>query len=389
MKVLIVPSWYPTKENPLKGVFFKEQTEALNKHGVDVRIAYVHFMSLKDILRNRVKIGLTQSIENGIKVYRYNTYNFFPKPYGLSVRYYTYAMNKTVSAAISDGWRPQLFHVHSVLMAGFAIKALSKKYRIPYILTEHSSIFGRKLFAKQHVKFIKSALRDSSAVIAVSEGLKKDLGTFMDQNLIQVIPNICSFGSEKNSSFHKDINKDKFTFFSLALLTQNKGMDVLIKAFYNQFKGDRNVTLRIGGDGSEHNNLKKLIDESGLEDQVILLGSLDRNEVAQEMNNCSCFVLASRYETFGVVFTEALSFGKPVIATRCGGPEGIVDNSNGLLVDVDDTDGLSKAMLNMKNNISRYDSESIIEYCRDKFGEDAVIDQIKKVYNKFETEEKF
>lgn len=151
-------------------------------------------------------------------------------------------------------------------------------------------------------------------------------------------------------------------------------MDILIKAFYNKFKGDMNVTLRIGGDGNEYINLKNLIRELGLESQVTLLGSLDRNEVAQEMANCTCFVLASRYETFGVVFIEALSFGKPIIATKCGGPEGIINNSNGILVNVDDIEGLSKAMLDIKNNINLYDSDSIKTYCKEKFSERAVID---------------
>lgn len=381
MKILVVPSWYPTKENPLNGVFFKEQTEALHKHGIDVRVAYVNFISLRNIFKLKVKRGLSQSVENGVKVYRYNTFNFFPVPYILSVKYYTYVMEKVINAVISDGWHPELFHVHSAIMAGFAISSLSKKYKIPYVLTEHSSIFGRKLFLKQHVKFIKSALDNSSAVIAVSEGLKRDLGTFIDQNSIHVIPNICPFNSEKNISAKKEINKDKFTFFSLALLSKNKGMDILIKAFYNKFKDNMNITLRIGGDGTEYNNLKSLISELGLESQVILLGSLNRNEVAQEMDNCNCFVLASRYETFGVVFIEALSFGKPVIATKCGGPESIVDNNSGLLVNVDDIEGLSGAMLHMKNNINLYNSDSIIKYCRGRFGEDAVINQIVHIYN--------
>lgn len=382
MKVLVVPSWYPTEENPLKGIFFKEQAEAMHKQGIDVRIAYVNFKSLKSIFNGKFKFGLTQSVENGILTYRYNTYNFLPIPYSLSVWYYTQVMKKTIDAAISDGWYPQIFHVHSAIMAGFAIRKLSKLYKVPYVITEHSSFYGRKLLGKQHIKFVKSALASSSAVIAVSESLKKDLSSFIDTKSIKVIPNICAFDSKKNINIKNNTNKDKFTFFSLAMLTSNKGMNTLIRAFYKKFKGNINVTLRIGGFGEEFENLKQLINNLGLESQVKLLGSLSRDEVAVEMNNCSCFILASKYETFGIVYIEAFSFGKPVIATRCGGPESFVNNSNGLLVDVDDINGLSNAMVYLKNNINSYNKDSIKKYCKETFGEQAVINQIKKTYYK-------
>lgn len=384
MKALIAPSWYPTEDNPVKGIFFKEQAEALHRHGIDVRVVFVNFISLKELFKSRVKTGLSQSMENGIKVYRYNTYNLFPKLYDISVRYYNYTMGKAFRAAISDGWFPQILHVHSVIRAGFAAEVLSKKYKIPYVITEHSSIFGRKLLAKQYVNLVKSAFSSSSCVIAVSESLKRDLSKFIDNDSIQVIPNICPFNFKENVSIdiHNSADKNKFTLFSLALLDRNKGMDILIKAFASKFKGDMKIALRIGGDGQEYNNLKDLIKKSGLENQVFLLGSLDRSEVEDEMKKCSCFILASRHETFGVVLIEALSFGKPVIATRCGGPEEIVNSSNGVLVNTDDAEGLSQAMVYMRDNIDTYHSDSIIKCCREKFGEDTVIRMIDKIYHK-------
>lgn len=384
MRVLVVPSWYPTEAEPLKGIFFKEQAEALSRHGVDVRVACVNFVSLRKFFSAKTRVGLIKTVENGLEVYRYNTFNFFPKPYSLSVRYYTHALKKAIKAATADGWRPRLFHVHSVLMAGFAVRTLSRRFNLPYILTEHSSIFGRRLFTRQHEQFITPALKESAALIAVSEGLKRDLGMFVATDSIQVIPNICPFDVKQRltgPAFTQPPGAgDRFVFFSLAFLTKNKGMDLLIRAFHRRFKGDLQVTLRIGGDGEERANLERLIGELGLEQQVFLLGSLDRQAVMQAMRDCDCFVLASKYETFGVVLVEALSFGKPVIATKCGGPEGIVTAATGILVDVDNVEQLSSAMVRVKNNLADYNSETIQQYCRQTFSEEAIVRQLKAVY---------
>ena len=65
------------------------------------------------------------------------------------------------------------------------------------------------------------------------------------------------------------------------------------------------------------------------------------------MRHSNAFVLASRTETFGVVYIEALSQGLPVIATRCGGPESIVTSDNGLLVPIENIPELTKALLTL------------------------------------------
>lgn len=54
------------------------------------------------------------------------------------------------------------------------------------------------------------------------------------------------------------------------------------------------------------------------------------NEVAGFFCECDFFVLNSNFETFSVVTAEALAYGKPVIATRCGGPEEFVNKIMGI-----------------------------------------------------------
>ena len=70
-----------------------------------------------------------------------------------------------------------------------------------------------------------------------------------------------------------------------------------------------------------------------LEQRVRLLGALSREQARDELRGCDCFVLPSRHESFGVVLAEATACGRPVISTRCGGPESIVTKENGILVE--------------------------------------------------------
>ncbi len=71
------------------------------------------------------------------------------------------------------------------------------------------------------------------------------------------------------------------------------------------------------------------------------LGTLAPTAVPAALAQSHAFVLSSRHESFGVVAVEALMAGRPVLATRCGGPEDIVGEGDGLLVSRDDPDALA------------------------------------------------
>lgn len=91
-------------------------------------------------------------------------------------------------------------------------------------------------------------------------------------------------------------------------------------------------------------------------------------------------MLASRFETFGVVYAEALACGLPIIATACGGPEMIVQEKNGFLVPVEDVAALSEALKKMYAQYEAFDSEEIRADCLRRFSEKAVVSRLRTVY---------
>ncbi|MCL9971612.1 glycosyltransferase [Anoxybacillus kestanbolensis] len=376
--MLIVPSWYPTEERPNAGIFFKEQAIALQEQGLEVIVAYPEIHSIKELKKQKFKRGFYYNIEDGLETYRIKEYNFLPKiRRGSSIIYYLKLRN-IFARLIKEGKKPDIIHAHSVLWGGWAAAKISKQHNIPLIITEHSSAFVRGLIKEYQKPFIREAFDQAKKVIAVGPSLEKELEKYTEREKIILIPNIVNTSLFKPND---DIQKsNKFRFFSLAFLTYNKGFDVLLKAFAKAFKGNREVELVIGGDGEERGNLEKLAVDLEVEKQVTFLGELSREQAAMEMQKCDAFVLASRFETFGVVFIEALACGKPIIATKCGGPEMIVEEYNGILVEVDNVIELSVAMKQVLKNFERYNKNIICTYCYQKFGKENVIRQISYIY---------
>lgn len=378
MRVMIVPSWYPEADKPNSGIFFKEQAKALQEFGVEVVVAYPEIHSLKELLQGKIKRGFSFNNEDGIETYRIKEYNYLPKVKTGSGAIYYPKLKKIYSILDSNGKKPDLIHAHSVLWGGWAAAQIAKKYQIPFIITEHSTAFLRGLIKEHQIPYIKETLDQAKKVIVVGPGLKSELKKYTTEEKLEIIPNIVDTSKFKPSQTSQ--KEDKFRFFSLAFLAHKKGFDVLLRAFAQAFKANEKVVLTIGGNGAERSALEQLVRDLGIEKQVTFLGALSREQAVTEMQNCHAFVLASRFETFGIVYIEALACGKPIIATRCGGPEMIVNEQNGLLVDVDDVEALSDGMKNMLKTYSAYSSDIIVQDCQNRFSKEPVIKKITNAY---------
>lgn len=375
MKIFLLPSWYPSKEKPLDGIFFKEQAEALVKENIEVVVVNIVIKSIKehDVKEEVNKLKFYE--ENGVKVYRYVTYNYIPRLTEIYLRYYSSILNKVISKIISIEGNPELIHIHSAIDAGIAYS--KSKMTIPYVITEHSTKYARDILNNTQKKYLKDVFSNAKVVMAVGVGLKREISKYISEEKIRVIANPVIID---DSSTTIDKNKKKFRFFSLGLLTNKKGMDALIEAYNLNRDNLKDVELYIGGNGEEFTKLQQLIHKYNLEKDIILLGSLNREEVAYHMKNCDCFILASRFETFGIVFVEAMYYGKPVIGTKTGGPDSFVNDECGILVEIDNVEQIGESMIRMVSSYSNYNSEYIKEYCRDNFSEKVIVEKLKSIY---------
>jgi glycosyltransferase involved in cell wall biosynthesis len=110
------------------------------------------------------------------------------------------------------------------------------------------------------------------------------------------------------------------------------------------------------------------------------VGKRPNTEIPLWMNACDLVVLPSLSEGFGVVLIEAMACGKPVVATRCGGPEEIVTPETGILVPPGDEIALAKALHDVLSDQQRFDPQEIRRRAVDNYAYGNIASRITAVY---------
>lgn len=177
-----------------------------------------------------------------------------------------------------------------------------------------------------------------------------------------VIYNPLSFESNKKSNCSK-----KVVLFVGRLEEQQKGLDLLIKAFNRVCLKNKDWILKIVGDGPDKERLEQLIKDFKLAERIKIEPST--NNIKEYYLNSSIFVSSSRWEGFGLVITEAMECGLPVVAFDNSGPKEIINKNyeNGILVPCEDINSLANAILDLINNEEKRKeiSESAIKRAED------------------------
>ena len=382
MHIMVIPSWYSSSRNKIHGSFFKEQFKALANNNEKVTVAYNEIWPITMFGKIHEKHGINFNIEDNLRTYRYKDYNYLPKT-PLMFKSFNRRMDKLYQEIVKNEGKVDVIHAHSAFWGGIAATYISKKYNIPLVITEHSSLKYAKYAKESYKKYIYEAYENADCLIAVGNGLKKELQEYVNRP-IEVIHNMVDlqlFNIDENIESKNSISNREFKFFSCGFLEEGKGMECLIKAFTKAFR-DEKVSLRIGADGSLRLPLKKLIEELGMDNQIKLLGALSREEVSKEMRTCDAFALASEHETFGVVYIEALACGKPVIGADNGGAEDIIREDNGIIAKKKNVEDLTKALRKIKDNYQMYDKYEIREKTIFSYSEKVLVERLKGVYKK-------
>jgi glycosyltransferase involved in cell wall biosynthesis len=369
MKILIVSEGYHKTKDDLNGIFEFDQAKALKDIGHDIIFASIDFRSI----RRKRKLGLYWDTKDGINILNYSIpLGRFPLRINLFIgRLAIMRMYKTILKKYGN---PDIIHANFNTIGNIAT-VLKEKYNLPLIITEHSSTINNLILPKEILRLGNETYHKADCMISVSSRIANMLKYHWDIDS-KIIPNIVDTSLFKHYTKRESEN---FTFLSIGHLNHNKGFDLLIKSFKNANFAN-NVFLKIVGKGELQLDLEKEITNNGLSQQIQLMGFLDRKEIANLMSECNAFVLASRGETFGVVYIEALTAGLPVIATKCGGPEDFITKENGIIIPVDNVDSLTNAMLQMYETYKYYNNEMISKDSRQRFSPNTIALQLSEVY---------
>ena len=144
----------------------------------------------------------------------------------------------------------------------------------------------------------------------------------------------------------------RFVVVAVGNLLPDKDYLTLIDSAFILRKRTEQFIVKIVGEGPERNKIGEYITRLGLSDNVELLGF--RREISEILGAADLYVLSSKYEGFSISIVEGMAAGLPVISTRCGGPEEIVDEGRtGYFVEVGDSSRLADYMWGLMNDAGK------------------------------------
>ena len=381
-KILILPAWYPSDASPVNGIFVQEQAALLSQE-YDVRVLVPRWVTWRAMLKGDV--GPASQVEDraGLRVYRERALAPIPlRIPGAAYSSYLQAASRGFDKLLAEWGKPDIIHAHVVLPAGWAAMKLGKRHGILVVLTEHSSPFSMHLQNGYARRLVKETLEQVDRIVAVSPAMAEQIHDFCNDVGILVVGELIKteFFVPWNGVNVADTPVTHF--LSIALLSKQKGLVHLLEAARLLIKrGITSFRLTIGGDGPERPALEKAVSVGGLSGWCSFLGLLEPAEVRRCMQQCDVFVLPSLHETFGIVLGEAMACGKPVIATRCGGPEFVVTSDTGMLVDAANPFALADAMENFIAGRVKFNPQVIRQRVVERFGEAAFLSNISQIYN--------
>lgn len=370
LKILFIAGWYPTKKNPVNGIFIKEHARAVSLYNeVVVLHAKIADFSVKGLYE------ISDEVEDGIRTVRVRSRK---SPIsGTSYFIYLWSIFVTFRKLLKEGFKPDIIHAH-VYFAGVPAVILGHIYRIPVVITEHFTGFPRHTLTKRNIFQAKFAMNRAKLILPVSDDLRRHIESYGIHNKFQIVPNVVN-----TELFHPTSNTYKKTvkgILLVALLDPRKGVPYLFQALNKLKKKRRDFILNIVGDGPHRSEYEKQAKDLGIAGMVQFHGLKPKEEIAEFMRQCDFFVLPSLWENLPCVLIETLSCGKPVIASRVGGIPEIISKEVGLLVPPRNVNTLVRALDYMLDHYQNYSPEKISQYAKEKFSYEAVGRTLDNIY---------
>ncbi len=381
-RVLFLATNYPNQENQISGIFVRRYALAVSKY-CNVAVLHVHMGSRQ---------GITVSTDDGLVeviVYRKlskSKNSLLRKP--INAYHYTlgylFSTLKGIRVAEERLGKVNIVHVNTTYPAGIAALVTKLLTGTPYLITEHSSeylngdgTFGRRLPFTRWL--IRRSARGAECITAVSKKLRDSMIECGIENRFSIVPNIIDIDSL--AECHTLANRNKIIFHVSLLKDNVKNVSGIIDAVKSLSEKRDDFELQIIGDGPDRARLEELAQSYGLLNRkVFFRGMVAPEEVFRLMEKSDFFVLNSNFETFSVSTAEALICGKPVVVTRCGGPEEFVDETCGILIDPKDNASLQKAMDYMLDTSRSYPSQQIQGAFKKRFSSESIGSQFNDIY---------
>lgn len=377
-KILIIPSWYPTKDNSLIGTFFQEQSLLMTQQ-YDVKVLFG---------QPKEKINGTYIVSNMVTSPP-ECISFFYKKNNRKDENFNFKKMLSAYEAVFDkliynGWKPDIIHAHCSVYGGIVANYLGKKKNIPTIITEHQ-MFLLHRYSEMLQKKIFKALEEANVVGAVSTDKMKFIlmheikcnpiviGNMVDDDLFKI---------NKKIEQQKNRTTKKFNILIVAGASYIKDLPTFFYALKEILdKGHKDIHANILGNGIwGGENYDDLLNKLKIKKYCTFFNTVSRQDMPKFYQKSDVFVSTSIAEGFQVSALEAMACGKPVVSTSHGGIEDIISKDNGVLVKIRDYKAIADTLIKIKIGKNKFDSKIIRSIVISQYGKKAFERKISKIY---------
>ena len=388
-KILVIPSWYPSIDEPWSGTFFREQTLLFQpehefkvlltkevKTGRIGRIANTLLFLSTNIIRlsklnnHFIEPPKVEAFEYAEKINRFKSINF---------KYITKAYLQGFAEIIKT-WKPDIIHAHVTRKAGMISYSIYRQFGIPYIISEHNqpTLFDSESFVNHNYL---EAINNAKKILMVGQKQKQILVSLGVKENIEVIGNFV----DEHKFLPVEKNNRKFIILFIGFFIPEKDYLTLINTIkeYSDNCKDKNFYFRIIGCGNKGKEfILQQLKNSAVLENVEIIPFVKRSDIPFYQRNSDVFLSTSIYETFGVSMCEAMMCGNPVVSTDNGGfDEMYVPGVNGIKCNTGDYKQLAEALLEIKKKEVQFSPHAIRESVLAKFGTQAFKHRLNAIYN--------
>lgn len=373
-------SWYPSKLDLFNGDFIQRHAKAAAAFN-DIYVIYVAGDNTGKADKKEREISKSDGLTEHIVYFPVST--SFTGKIRAHLKY-LFVFKQAIRRYLVENGKPDLVHVHVPMKAGILALWLKKRYKVPFIITEHYGIYNEETGKDSYLKrsrvfrnYTRRIFQQASVFVTVSKFLAEGVNRMVGQIHYTLVHNTV----DTDFFFSEPKDQSSFRFIHVSNMVPLKNAEGILRAFKTYLAKGGRATLRLVGNPDD--SLPNYAASLGLtKDIVSFTGLLSYQQVAAEMQKSDCLILFSNIENSPCVIGEALCCGLPVIASNVGGIPELVNSDNSILISPGNEDELVAAMIKITSVPEKYDRKKIAETASGKFSYLAIGEQLDAIYRK-------
>ncbi len=371
LNILHLCSWYPNRIDINGGNFIFRHIRIINNQTNSRVLSVYQDGNIKNKSSEIVRVNDDGVV--GIVIYfrkcRFDLIKYF------LIFFYYYKGYKILKKEVG---KIDLIHSHVFVYSSFISWFISLTNKIPFIVTEHSSIFFKHVPFFLKYLLVKVSNR-SKYILPVSDALGEKIKSLgISKNYVKV-PNVVDTNIFYPAKSAKVDGKVKF--LHISSFNEDKNISGILRTVKQLSQMRDDFVFTIAGDG-DLNSVVELKKKYSIDDRYLkLYGKLEEDEVADLIRCNDVFVIFSNFETFSIVIAESLACGIPVITSDLPNVREFEDSGGIYTVEKGNEQSLLEAMIYMISHYKNYDKSQLHNFICEKFSNEVVANKLLSIYN--------